>query len=148
MGARKTLPPHEDKAQRVAKQAKVGKRGIEKRSDPQVRPLAWLPASILNGEPLLANSSIRDFQGGVASYVANAVKQALLLPGDMAELRDMRKHEVFLTLKRYLAMVCPLFIPFSFSLFLFFLNFFLNLLFPHFDSILGKLYKLLSGWKR
>ena len=39
--------------------------------------------------------------------MADVVEQALLLPEDMAELRDMRRHGVFLSLKRYLAMVCP-----------------------------------------
>lgn len=32
--------------------------------------------------------------------MANAVEQALLLPGDMADLRAMKKYEVFLSLKR------------------------------------------------
>ena len=54
----------------------------------------------------------------MARYVANAVEQTFLLPKDMADLRFMRKHEVFLGLKRDLAMV-------SFLLpFFFFLNFF------------------------
>ena len=60
---------------------------------------------MLDGAPLLADASIRDFQEGKAGYVADAVEQALLLLGDMAELRSMRRHEVFLNLKRYLAMV-------------------------------------------
>ena len=60
---------------------------------------------MLHGAPLLADASIRDFQEGKAGYVADAVEQALLLLGDMAELRSMRRHEVFLSLKRYLAMV-------------------------------------------
>ena len=38
--------------------------------------------------------------------MADAVEQTLLLPEDMAELRSMRRHKVFLSLKRYLAMVC------------------------------------------
>ena len=63
MGARKSVPPREDKVQRASKQAKTGQKGTErvaeKRSDPQVRPLAWLPAPILNREPFLANASIR-----------------------------------------------------------------------------------------
>ena len=37
--------------------------------------------------------------------MADIVEQALLLPGDMAELWSMKRHEVFLSLKRYLAMV-------------------------------------------
>ena len=64
----------------------MGQRGTKKRSDPQVGPLAWLPAPMLNEEPLLANASICNFQGGIAGYVADAVEQALLLPEDMAEL--------------------------------------------------------------
>ena len=77
---------------------------------------------MLNGEPLLASASIRDFQGGTAGYIADAVEQALLLPEDMAELRGMRRHEVFLSLKRYLAMVRPL--PFFLICFLYFFFFF------------------------
>ena len=90
MGARQTLPSREDEVQKAPKQAKTRQRGIErvveKRSNPQVGPSAWLPAPMLNGEPLLASASICDFQGGVAGYVADAVEQALLLPEDMAEL--------------------------------------------------------------
>ena len=37
--------------------------------------------------------------------MANAVKQALLLPVNMADLRGMRNYEVFLRLKRDLALV-------------------------------------------
>ncbi|KAK9997975.1 hypothetical protein SO802_017578 [Lithocarpus litseifolius] len=41
---------------------------------------------------------------GRARYVADVVEKALLLPGDMADLRSIRKHEVFLSLKRDLAL--------------------------------------------
>ena len=71
---------------------------------------------------LLFDASIKDFQQGKVGYVANVVEQALLLPTDMADLRSMRKHEVFLSLKRNLAMVSPLAHFSHFSLFfLFFL---------------------------
>ena len=100
-----TLPPRWDEVQRASKQAKIGQREAEKRSDPQVGPPAWIHASMLNGEPLLANVSICDFQGGTVGYVTDVVKQALLLPEDMAGWRGMRRHEVFLNLKRYLVMV-------------------------------------------
>ena len=63
---------------------------------------------MLNGNPLPASASIRDFQRGMAGYMADAMEQALLLPEDMAKPRSMIRHEVFLNLKRYLAMVCPL----------------------------------------
>ena len=105
MEAWQTLPPRGDEVYRASKQAKTGQREAEKRSDPQMGPLGWLPAPMLNREPLLANASICDFQGGTAGYVTDAMEQALLLPEDMAGWQDMRRHEVFLNLKRYLVMV-------------------------------------------
>ena len=63
---------------------------------------------MLDGAFLPSDASIKDFQQGKVGYVANAVKQSLLLPTDMADLRSMRKHKVFLNLKRDLAMVSPL----------------------------------------
>ena len=45
--------------------------------------------------------------------VANAMEQSLLLPKDMVNLRSIRKHEVFLGLKRDLAMV-RIFLIFNF----------------------------------
>ena len=80
---------------------------------------------MLNGSPLPLHSSIRDFQKGKAGYVANALEQPLLLPDDMVDLRTMKKLEVFLTLKRELALV-------SFSFFFFYTkcsNYFISLFF-------------------
>ena len=45
--------------------------------------------------------------------MADAVERALLLLGDMVDLRSMRKHEVFLNLKRDLALVSSLTAPFT-----------------------------------
>ena len=45
--------------------------------------------------------------------VANAMEQSLLLPKDMVNLRSIRKHEVFMGLKRDLAMV-RIFLIFNF----------------------------------
>ena len=61
----------------------------------------------------------------MVGYVADAVEQALLLPGDIANLRLMRKHKVFLSLKRGLALVSSLIAPLPS---LFFLIFFLILI--------------------
>ena len=58
---------------------------------------------MLDGAPLPASASVRDL--GKAGYVADTVEQALLLLEDMADLRSLRRHEVFLSLKRDLAMV-------------------------------------------
>ena len=37
--------------------------------------------------------------------MADALERSLLLPADMAELRGLRRQEVFLSIKRYLGMV-------------------------------------------
>ena len=51
------------------------------------------------------NASFRDFQQGECTYVADALERSLLLVADMAELRNLRKQEVFLSMKKYLGMV-------------------------------------------
>ena len=51
------------------------------------------------------NASRRDFQKGEGTYVADALERSLLLPTDMTELKNLRRHEVFLSIKRYLGMV-------------------------------------------
>ena len=96
---------------------------MDRRGDSQVGTPAWTPALVLDGEPLPAIASIRNFQQGKAGYIADAMKQTLLLLEDMADLWSMRKHEVFLSLKRDLALVSFLTASF-FSLF-FFIYFFL-----------------------
>ena len=60
---------------------------------------------MLNGKPLRKDASIRSFSGGIGCHVASSLEEALLLPNDMAELRNIRRNEVFLNLKRYLGMV-------------------------------------------
>ena len=64
-----------------------------------------MPTLVLDGAPLPMDPSFRNIQQGKASYVADAVEQALLLPEDMADLRSLRKRKVFLSLKRDLTMV-------------------------------------------
>ena len=51
------------------------------------------------------NASLWDFRGGEGVYVANALDRSLLFPADMAELGNLRRQEVFLSIKRYLDMV-------------------------------------------
>ena len=68
---------------------------------------------MLDGALLRANAFIRDFRGGKVGYVADAMKQALLLPEDMVDLRSLRRHEVFFSLKRDLVMVSVSINPFK-----------------------------------
>ena len=90
---------------------------MDRRGDSHVGTLAWIAALVLDGAPLPADASIRNFQQGKVGYMADAVEQVLLLPKDMADLRLIRKHKVFLNLKKDLALVGFLT---SLSLFLFF----------------------------
>ena len=60
---------------------------------------------MLGGEPLRDDASIRDFNGGIRCHVASAKEEALLLPKDMAEIKNMRKNQIILDNKRYLGMV-------------------------------------------
>ena len=91
-----------------AKQPKVTQTLADRRGKSSEKALALAPIMILDGAPLPADASIRNFQHGRAGYVADAVEQALLLPKDMAALRSLRRHEVILGLKRDFAMVSPL----------------------------------------
>ena len=49
--------------------------------------------------------SFRDFNKGEGTYVADALDRSLLLPVDMADLKNLRRQELFLSIKRYLNMV-------------------------------------------
>ena len=78
---------------------------------------------MLDGAPFPTNASIRDFAKGRDGYVANSEEQALLLLMDMAELRNLKRHTVFLSLKRELVLVkilTPTPINFFFFLTIFF----------------------------
>ena len=104
-GGRSRSSQEEDEARRASKQLKIVHQGQEKEVTTQSEPLAWLPAPILHGEPLMDNASLRDFRGGEGAYVADALERTLLLPANMAELGTLRRQEVFLSIKRYLGMV-------------------------------------------
>lgn len=108
----KSIPSKELEPPKGAKIAKGAQRkpssegAITKRTidcRPQV-PI-WNPTLELDGAHLPMDSSVRDFQKGKAGYVADALEHPLLLLQDMANLRSLKRHEVFLTLKRDLAMV-------------------------------------------
>ena len=51
------------------------------------------------------DASLRDFNKDEGTYVVDALERSLLLPADMAELKSLKRQEVFLSMKRYLGMV-------------------------------------------
>ena len=60
---------------------------------------------MLHGEPLMDNTSLRELNKGEGTYVADTLERSLLLPVDMADLKNLRRQELFLSMKRYLGMV-------------------------------------------
>ena len=109
----RTHSSQEDDLQRVGSKHPRGMQTrsaheVDKKSKHQVMASTWALAMELNGAPLTSGASIRDFQDGTAGNIAHAVEQSLLLPKGMTNLRSMRQHEVFLGLKRDLAMVIVL----------------------------------------
>nr|POE58331.1 hypothetical protein CFP56_05275 [Quercus suber] len=63
---------------------------------------------MLHDQPLMDNASMQESQGAEGVLVAEALEKSLLLPTDMAKLRNMSGLEVVLDLKKYLGMVGPL----------------------------------------
>ena len=51
------------------------------------------------------NASLRDFNKKEGTYMADALERSLLLPADIADLKSLKRQEVFLSMKRYLGMV-------------------------------------------
>ena len=83
----------------------MSQQGMERVDTQPLESQAWLLAPMLGSEPLRDDASLKDFNGGIGCHVASAVEEALLLPKDMSELRNIKKNEVFLNCKRYLGMV-------------------------------------------
>ena len=104
-GGKSRTSQKEDEGQRASKQLKVAPQGQEKEVVVQPEPQAWLPAPMLHGEPLMDDASLRDFNKGEGTYVADALERSLLLPADMADLKNLRRQELFLSIKRYLGIV-------------------------------------------
>ena len=96
---------------------------------------------MLHGEPLTDNASLRDFNKGEGTYVADAVERSLLLPVDMEDLKNLQSKELFLSIKRYLSMVRSL----VHSVFLVSISWFFTyaLFTPN-----NRSFKLPIGWKK
>ena len=60
---------------------------------------------MLHGESLMDDASLRDFNKGEGTYVADALERSLLLLADMADMKNLKRQELFLSMKRYLGMV-------------------------------------------
>ena len=65
----------------------------------------WSLMLEVDGIPIAFDATLRHYRGGHAGLVAEALEQPLLLPQDMAAYRSFNHPELFLSLKRDLAMV-------------------------------------------
>lgn len=65
----------------------------------------WSPLLELDGAPIPHHSSIKDFQKGHSHYLAEVLEQPILLPKDMNALEKMNQTQLFLSLKRDVALV-------------------------------------------
>ena len=65
----------------------------------------WSPKLEVDGVPIAYDASLKHYSGGHAGHVAEALEQPLLLLKDMEAYRNFNHSELFLSLKRDLAMV-------------------------------------------
>ena len=65
----------------------------------------WSPVLEVDGMPIAFDATLRHYRGGHASLVPEALERPLLLPQDMAAYKSFNHPELFLSLKRDLAMV-------------------------------------------
>ena len=79
----------------------------EKMEQAEVRmpPCTWSPRLEVDGAAIPYNASVREYNRGRAGYITEALEQPMLLPRDMKAYRRFSQPELFLSLKRDLAMV-------------------------------------------
>ena len=102
------VPQKGAKQQKMAKDNRVS--SVDSRKEPigaevHQQQRTWALQLELDGIPIPWNSSIREFQRGHSAYIAKTLEQPLLLSKDMEALRRMRQLDLFMSLKRDLAMV-------------------------------------------
>ena len=90
---------------------------VDSREEPLVaqvrRPTrTWSPVLEVDGMPIAYDATLRHYRGGHAGLVTEALEQSLLLPKDIEAYRTFNHPELFLSLKRDLAMVSDS-IPYS-----------------------------------
>ena len=111
-------PPKGNKQQRKSQDQRSRRsNSVESREYPPVaqvrRPSRiWSPKLEADDVPIAWDSSIRHYHGGHTNHVAKALEQPLFFPKDMEAYTHFSQQELFLSLKRDLAMVngliyCP-----------------------------------------
>ena len=107
-------PPKRNKQQRMSQDQRSRRsNSVESREDPPVaqvrRPSCiWSPKLEVDNVPIAWDTSIRHYHGGHAGHDVEALEQPFLIPKDIEAYRRFNQHELFLSLKRDLAMVSNL----------------------------------------
>ena len=94
-----TLEPRDKRAPSVESRDEL------ERAEVRVPQCTWSPWLEVDRAPIPLNASVREYQRGRAGYIAEALEQPMLLPRDMEAYRRFSQNELFLSLKRDLAMV-------------------------------------------
>ena len=68
-------------------------------------PRTWSPVLEVDGMPIAYDATLRHYRGGHADLMAEALQQPLFLPQDMAAYRSFNHLDLFLSLKRGVAML-------------------------------------------
>ena len=105
VGQEKAKPQKKGKETKEPKEKRI--RSIDSRNEAAIRreQRIWSPRLELDGAPISWNATLWESQRGQASFLAEALQQLLLLPRDMKGLRDTRQPNLFMSLKRDMAMV-------------------------------------------
>ena len=101
-------PRKDNKQQKMAKDPRDKKgASVDSRDEAEIHwpQRIWAPRLELEGAPIPYNTSIWDAQRCHANYLAQALQQPLLLPRDMESIRRTRQPDLFMSLKRDLAMI-------------------------------------------
>ena len=91
------VPYNEEVPPKFPKTANKGRASLAKSKEDrhmtEMRPSSptWNPQLELDGAAIPWNSTIREFKRGNTHYLANALEQPLLLPKDMAALKNVRQ---------------------------------------------------------
>ena len=93
------------RGQKNKRASSVESREEENRAEVRVHLHTWSPKLEIDGVAIPYTASVRKYNRGRAGYITEALEQPVLLPPDMEAYRRFSQPELFLSLKRDLAMV-------------------------------------------
>ena len=109
IGREKARPQKKGKETKEPREKRT--RSVDSRDEAAIRreQRTWSPRIELDGAPIPWDATLWESQRGQASFLAEGLQQPLLLPRDMEGLRKTRQPDLFMSLKRDMAMVSGIF---------------------------------------